>query len=71
MADNIETNPLFKENPVCYNLIMEAMKYHLLPERRFLLHSPRTRPRKSTVGDMFIIGGMDGGKGKITYLIFF
>ncbi|XP_042906342.1 kelch-like protein 5 isoform X2 [Parasteatoda tepidariorum] len=63
LADHIETNPLFRENSTCYNLFVEAMKYHLLPERRSLLHSPRTRPRKSTVGSLFMIGGMDGGKG--------
>ncbi|GIY05378.1 kelch-like protein 5, partial [Caerostris extrusa] len=63
LADHIENNPLLKESNHCRNLIMEAMKYHLLPERRSLLHSPRTRPRKSTVGSLFMIGGMDGGKG--------
>lgn len=63
MTDHVELDPLLKENNTCRNLIMEAMKYHLLPERRSLLHSPRTRPRKSTVGHLFVIGGMDGGKG--------
>ncbi|KAF8791411.1 Kelch-like protein 5 like protein [Argiope bruennichi] len=63
LTDHIENNPLLKENNHSRNLIMEAMKYHLLPERRSLLHSPRTRPRKSTVGSLFMIGGMDGGKG--------
>ncbi|KAG8193341.1 hypothetical protein JTE90_022971 [Oedothorax gibbosus] len=67
LADHVELDPLVKKNFVCRNLIIEAMKYHLLPERRFLLHSLRTRPRKSTVGDLFVIGGMDGGKG--SYLI--
>ncbi|GAA6099298.1 uncharacterized protein LOC113547324 isoform X2 [Tachysurus ichikawai] len=42
---------------------MEAMKYHLLPERRPLLQSPRTRPRKATIGTLFAIGGMDATKG--------
>lgn len=63
ITDHIETNPLFREDRACQDLIMEAMKYHLLPERRSMLQSPRTRPRKSTVGDLFIIGGMDGFKG--------
>ncbi|GFY57250.1 kelch-like protein 5 [Trichonephila inaurata madagascariensis] len=63
LTDHIENNPLLKEHSHCRNLIMEAMKYHLLPERRSLLHSPRTRPRKSTVGSLIVIGGMDGGKG--------
>jgi len=42
---------------------MEAMKYHLLPERRPLIHSPRTRPRKSTVGALIAVGGMDANQG--------
>jgi kelch-like protein 1/4/5 len=43
---------------------MEALKYHLLPERRPMLQSPRTRPRKSTVGVLYAVGGMDAKKGK-------
>ena len=39
------------------------MKYHLLPQRRPLLQSPRTRPRKATVGVLFAVGGMDATKG--------
>jgi len=42
---------------------MEGMKYHLLPQRQPLLQSPRTRPRKATVGAMFAVGGMDATKG--------
>nr|CAD7264941.1 unnamed protein product [Timema shepardi] len=63
IADYIETNPLFREERVCLDLIMEALKYHLLPERRPMLQSPRTRPRKSTVGALFAVGGMDANKG--------
>jgi len=44
-------------------LILEALKYHLLPERRLSLQSPRTRPRKSTVGVLLAVGGMDATKG--------
>lgn len=42
---------------------MEALKYHLLPERRSLLQSHRTRPRKATVGQLLAVGGMDDNKG--------
>lgn len=45
----MESNPIFREDRVCQELIVEALKYHLLPERRSTLQSPRTRPRKSTV----------------------
>lgn len=49
IADHVESNPIFREDRVCQELIVEALKYHLLPERRSTLQSPRTRPRKSTV----------------------
>ncbi|GFG32453.1 hypothetical protein Cfor_04302 [Coptotermes formosanus] len=62
IADYIETDPLFREDHVCQELIMEALKYHLLPERRPMLQSPRTRPRKSTVGALYAVGGMHANK---------
>lgn len=63
IADHVETNSLFKEDRECQELIMEALKYHLLPERRLSLQSPRTKPRKSTVGFLYAVGGMDCTKG--------
>ncbi|XP_017540686.1 kelch-like protein 5 isoform X1 [Pygocentrus nattereri] len=62
LAD-MEGNPLLRDSVECQRLVMEAMKYHLLPERRPLLQSPRTRPRKATVGALFAVGGMDATKG--------
>ncbi|XP_043548868.1 kelch-like protein 5 isoform X3 [Chiloscyllium plagiosum] len=62
LAD-MENNMLFRDDIECQKLIMEAMKYHLLPERRNMLQSPRTKPRKSTVGVLFAVGGMDATKG--------
>lgn len=61
----MEANPLLRDSVECQRLIMEAMKYHLLPERRPLMQSPRTRPRKATVGTLFAIGGMDATKGTL------
>lgn len=55
----------------CQRLLMEGMKYHLLPQRRPLLQSPRTRPRKATVGAMFAVGGMDATKGRTISLSHF
>ncbi|XP_041358583.1 kelch-like protein 5 isoform X1 [Gigantopelta aegis] len=63
IADYVETNPLFRDDKECQQLIMEALKYHLLPERRSSFQSPRTKPRKSTVGVMYAVGGMDCSKG--------
>lgn len=70
IADHVETNPLFKDNKDCQGLIMEALKYHLLPERRSSFQSPRTKPRKSTVGMMFAVGGMDSNKGTGFWSVF-
>ncbi|XP_075227161.1 kelch-like protein 5 [Lycorma delicatula] len=66
IADNIETEVIFREDPICQELIMEALKYHLLPERRPTLQSARTRPRKSTVGILYAVGGMDANKAGAT-----
>ncbi|KAF4530009.1 hypothetical protein B566_EDAN009185 [Ephemera danica] len=52
IADHVEAEPLFANDNQCRELVMEAMKFHLLPERRATLASPRTCPRKSTVGSM-------------------
>lgn len=59
----------------CQQLVMEALKWHLLPERRSLIASERTKPRKSTVGRLLAVGGMDAHKvnyheiNKISYFI--
>ena len=57
LVDNVERSPLFRELPQCRELIMEAMKFHILPERHFELQTERTRPRKSTNGKLFVVGG--------------
>ncbi|NXA33256.1 KLHL1 protein, partial [Eudromia elegans] len=65
LAD-LENHTLFKDDLECQKLILEAMKYHLLPERRTMMQSPRTKPRKSTVGALYAVGGMDNNKGATT-----
>lgn len=62
IADHIESNEIFRDQR-SQDLVMEALKYHLLPERRPLLQSGRTRPRKATVGLLLAVGGMDANKG--------
>ncbi|KAM9668895.1 kelch-like protein 4 isoform 2-T2 [Dama dama] len=65
LAD-LENSSMFTGDLECQKLLMEAMKYHLLPERRPMMQSPRTRPRKSTVGALYAVGGMDAMKGTTT-----
>jgi kelch-like protein 1/4/5 len=43
---------------------MEALEYHLLPERHPMLQSPCTRPGESTVEVLYAVGGMDADEGK-------
>ncbi|CAG9803434.1 unnamed protein product [Chironomus riparius] len=46
LMENVETEPLVREDPQCKELLLEAMKYHLLPEQRSILVSQRTLERK-------------------------
>ncbi|KAI5236730.1 Kelch-Like Protein 4 [Manis pentadactyla] len=63
---DLEVRPVFTADLECQKLLIEAMKYHLLPERRHMLQSPRTKPRKSTVGALYAVGGMDAKRGTPT-----
>ncbi|KAM7045134.1 kelch-like protein 4 isoform 2-T2 [Molossus nigricans] len=65
LAD-LENSSMFTGDLECQKLLIEAMKYHLLPERRPMMQSPRTKPRKSTVGALYAVGGMDAMKGVAT-----
>lgn len=57
LLDQVEPSPLFRDLSPCRELIIEAMKYQLMPERRLQGLSPRTKPRHSTVGRLFAVGG--------------
>lgn len=57
LVDKVEMSSLFRDMGPCRELIIEAMKYQLLPKRRFQLQNSRTTPRKSTVGKLFVVGG--------------
>lgn len=62
IADHVET---LCGSTECQQLVMEALKWHLLPERRSqMITTHRTRPRKSTMGRLLAVGGMDAHKGK-------
>uniref|UniRef100_A0A0A1X9B2 Kelch-like protein 17 n=3 Tax=Zeugodacus cucurbitae TaxID=28588 RepID=A0A0A1X9B2_ZEUCU len=42
----VETETLIREDGQCKELLLEAMKYHLLPEQRSLMSSQRTQERR-------------------------
>lgn len=64
LVDQVES--AVGSDPECQKLIMEAMKWHLLPERKPQMFSARTRPRKATLGRLLVVGGMDRNKGATT-----
>ncbi|XP_052834023.1 kelch-like protein 5 [Octopus bimaculoides] len=66
IADHVRTDPIFWDDKECQDLIMEALMYHVLPERRSSFQSQRTKPRKSTVGVLYAVGAMDNAKGATT-----
>lgn len=59
LMNQVETEEIVKNSPECKDLLIEAMKYHLMPEKRTLLQSPRTKYRKPAgqVPILFAIGG--------------
>lgn len=45
LVDVVENEELFTASPRCKELLLEAQHYHLLPDRRQLFDTTRTRPR--------------------------
>ncbi|CAF2389283.1 unnamed protein product [Rotaria sp. Silwood2] len=62
LTDYIDTNERFENNSLCQILIIEAMRYHLAPEKRLTMKTIRTTPRKSTLGAFYCFGGIDNTK---------
>ena len=58
LADRVEKSPVFAFSENGNQLMLEAMKYHLLPERRIQMQNARTKPRKSNVGLLYVVGGL-------------
>lgn len=42
----VEPEPLIREDPQCKEFLLEAMKYHLLPEQRSMMKTQRTLERR-------------------------
>ncbi|XP_044734997.1 kelch-like protein 18 [Chrysoperla carnea] len=60
LTDRVATEELIRSSHKCRDLLDEARVYHLLPERRSLLQSFRTRPRScdTATGQIFVVGGL-------------
>jgi kelch-like protein 17 (actinfilin) len=46
LMGGVDSEPLIRGNPECKELLLEAMKYHLLPEQRPALATERTAERR-------------------------
>jgi len=59
LMTHVDSSALVRENPACSELLLEAMRYHLLPEQRTALSSYRTTPRQPEGAKpyLFAIGG--------------
>ena len=71
ISDFVESNPLYSENLKCQQLLLEAFKHHLkvpLPIDACQDVLQRSRPRKSTVGSLFLVGGMNSSKAPVDIL---
>ena len=59
LSDKVAPEELIRNSHKCRDLLDEAKDFHLMPERRPLLVSFRTKPRrcKETVGVIYAVGG--------------
>ncbi|KAG8196140.1 hypothetical protein JTE90_007875 [Oedothorax gibbosus] len=60
LTDHVATEELIRSSHQCRDLLDEAKDYHLMPERRPLLQSFRTRPRccPDIIGCIYAVGGL-------------
>lgn len=60
LADRVATENSIRTSHQCRDLLDEAKDFHLMPERRALVQSFRTRPRcyDSMIGQIFAVGGL-------------
>lgn len=70
LMSNVDTELLVRHHSECKDLLIEALKYHLMPEQRGVLSNSRTRPRRcegaSTV--LFAVGKALPARGLPLYL---
>ena len=62
IMNEVDKEALIKRNFKCRDLLDEAKNYHLIPEEHASMRSWRTRPRFSTAGLLFAVGGKETGE---------
>ena len=64
LVDIVQSHSLVQSDLRCEHLVIDSLMYHLFPARRPTL----SRPRPSTLGHLYTIGGMDNSKGDVCFL---
>lgn len=54
LTTHVDDEPLIRDTPQCKDYLIEAMKYHLLPEKRACMTSIRTRERAAEGAKSYI-----------------
>ncbi|XP_023421178.1 kelch-like protein 17 isoform X3 [Cavia porcellus] len=59
LLGHVDAESLVRHHPDCKDLLIEALKFHLLPEQRGVLSTSRTRPRRCEGAGpvLFAVGG--------------
>ena len=71
LSDVVYAKEIFKEDPACLQEIMNALVYVSVKEKQpHLKDIVNCRPRKSTLGTMFVVGGIDTGRNKTSVEVF-
>ena len=71
LSDVVYSKEIFREDPACLQLIMNALVYVSVREKQPHLKSVvNCKPRKSTLGTMFVVGGIDTGRNKTSIEVF-
>ena len=69
LAECVYPKEIFKRDPQCLELIANAMIYHTVKEQQPHLREVtkvNDKPRKATMGTIFVIGGMDTCRNKVS-----
>ncbi|XP_033642364.1 kelch-like protein 9 [Asterias rubens] len=56
LVDHVQSESFMMENATCHEFLLEALNYHLVPQRQHLMQSARTRMR-STSEVILVVGG--------------
>jgi hypothetical protein len=57
LIDTVAKENLIMNDPLCRNYVLEAIDYHLIPERRDKNKTTRTIPREKSSRAVYIVGG--------------